>query len=76
MPRGKGKKEYKVSGNRNPLQRGSGASQRKCEYGKWRPNDAEKLYRNKGWQLGRIQKSGERGNWTFGQCAGDSEEEH
>ena len=26
----------------------SGASQRKCGYGMWRPNDAEKLYRNKG----------------------------
>ena len=45
MRRRKGKKEYKVSGNRNPLHRSSGASQRKCGYGMKRPNHAEKLYR-------------------------------
>ena len=44
MRRGTGKKDYKVSGNRNPFQRGSGASQRKCGHGMWRPNDAVKLF--------------------------------
>ena len=38
------------------LQGDSGTSQRKRRYGLWFPNDAERLYRNKGWELGRVQR--------------------
>ena len=39
-----------------PLQRGSGASQRKRSFGMWPPNDVEKLPCNEGPQLGRVQR--------------------
>ena len=38
----------------------SGAGQRTCRYGLWLPNVAERLYRNKGWQVGRVQRRMQR----------------
>ena len=43
-----------------PFQRGSGAVQRKCGYEMWRPNEAGRLFRHKGRQLGRVQKRMQR----------------
>ena len=82
MLRGRSKKGHKVSGNR----------QKKCGYRLWPPNHAARLPCNEERQLGKnskkvigvdprknarsLRESSERGNWTFGHCAGNSEEQH
>ena len=66
---GKCEKGYKVSGNRNPPSERFWSKSEEMWMGCGSPNDAEKLHRNKGWQLGRVRKGcrekEKSSEWTF-----------